>query len=93
MSVQPNKYRLNEKEYYNRNPNATDWDAYAVVAEFMINDQWSSTFGYASTERNDNSGVLAKLQYKLDKESYIYLESGQYKKANDNVSAGVKIAF
>tara|TARA_R110001583_G_scaffold176607_1_gene331312 strand:- start:2800 stop:3855 length:1056 start_codon:yes stop_codon:yes gene_type:complete len=86
-------YEINTDMPTSNGPNATDWDAYAVVAEFMINDQWSSTFGYASTERNDNSGVLAKLQYKLDKESYIYLESGQYKKANDNVSAGVKIAF
>lgn len=86
-------YEINTDMPTSNGPNATDWDAYAVVAEFMINDKWSSTFGYASTERNNNSGVLAKLQYKLDKKSYIYLESGQYKKENDNVSAGVKIAF
>ena len=35
------KYRLNEKEYYNRNPNAKDWDfVIASYRHYYLEGKW-----------------------------------------------------
>lgn len=76
---------------------AANYDSYAVVAETRLTDKITATVGYANKDAEndaaDNSGMIAKLKLQAGKNSYYYLEGGQYEEAVDNVLAGINIGF
>lgn len=81
----------------NRDHPSGDFESYAVTAEYAFNADWSTALGYANKQHDndqlDRDGIVANLKRHLNEQAYLFVETGQYDEAPDNIAAGISVRF
>lgn len=82
----------------NRDHPSGDFDSYGANVAYDLTDLWTASLGYAEKRHDTNEAldervVVADIKYHLSDNATLFLETGQYDEARDNVAGGISVKF
>ncbi|MCK2183918.1 porin [Halomonas getboli] len=80
----------------NRDHPSGDFDSYGTNAAYDLTDRWTASLGYAEKRHKDNEAldeqvIVTDIKYHLSDHATLFLETGQYDKARDNIAGGISV--
>ncbi|MDT0501509.1 MULTISPECIES: porin [unclassified Halomonas] len=82
----------------NRDHPTGDFDSYGTNVTYDLTNRWTTSLGYAEKRHDDNEAlnervVVADIKYHLGENTTLFLETGQYEEAHDNIAGGISMKF
>jgi hypothetical protein len=82
----------------NRDHPSGDFDSFGANVAYDLTERWTASLGYAEKRHKDievldEQVVVADIKYHLSDNATLFLETGQYDEARDNIAGGISINF